>query len=298
MRLLNIRRKSSGDILFDVFNYTILIGFTLMILYPLYFILIASFSDPNRVNAGDVWFWPQDITLEGYQRIFNNSAIWLGYRNSLLYAALTALIGTSLAIMAAYPLSRKDFYGRHLFMVFFAVTLFFNGGLIPTFLLVKNLQLMDTIWAVVLVSAVDAFVIIIARTFFQGLPEEIREAAIVDGCTNMRYIWSFVLPLSKPIIAVLILFAVVRQWNSFFDALIYLNDSAKYPLQLILRNILIENQPSGNLVDDIQTALEKQRIVGLIKYGVIIVAALPLLILYPFLQRYFVKGVFIGSVKG
>ncbi|HZG85831.1 carbohydrate ABC transporter permease [Paenibacillus sp.] len=292
------RRKSSGDIAFDVLNYSLLIGLTLMILYPLYFILIASFSDPNRVNAGDVWLIPQGITFEGYLRIFRDGSIWIGYRNSLLYAALTALIGTTLAIMAAYPLSRRDFLGRNAFMIFFAVTLFFNGGLIPTYLLVKNLHLMDTIWAVVLVSAVDAFVIIIARTFFQGLPEEIREAAVVDGCTNMRYVLSFVLPLSKPIIAVLVLFAVVRQWNGFFDALIYLNDSEKYPLQLILRNILIENQPSGNLVDDIQTAMEKQRIVGLIKYGVIIVAALPLLILYPFLQRYFVKGVFIGSVKG
>ncbi|HZG57423.1 carbohydrate ABC transporter permease [Paenibacillus sp.] len=294
----SLKRKSGSDLAFDVLNYSLLIGFTLLILYPLYFILIASFSDPNRVAAGAVWLWPRDITFEGYRRIFGDAAIWIGYRNSLLYAALSALIGTALAIMAAYPLSRKDFYGRNVFMIFFAITLFFNGGLIPTYLLVKNLHLMNTIWAVVLVSAVDAFVIIIARTFFQGLPEEIREAANMDGCTNMRYIWSFVLPLSKPIIAVLVLFAVVRQWNGFFEALIYLNDSEKYPLQLILRNILIENQPSGSLIDDIQTALEKQRIVGLIKYGVIIVAALPLLLLYPFLQRYFVKGVFIGSVKG
>ncbi|TLS49019.1 carbohydrate ABC transporter permease [Paenibacillus antri] len=293
-----LKRKSGSDILFDVANYTLLLGFTLLILYPLYFILIASFSDPDRVSAGAVWLWPTDVTFEGYRRIFADGAIWIGYRNSILYAALTALIGTALAIMAAYPLARKDFYGRNVFMIFFAITLFFNGGLIPTYLLVKNLHLMNSMWAVVLVSAVDAFVIIIARTFFQGLPEEIREAANMDGCTNMRYIRSFVLPLSKPIIAVLVLFAVVRQWNGFFDALIYLNDSDKYPLQLILRNILIENQPSGNLVDDIQTALEKQRIVGLIKYGVIIVAALPLLALYPFLQRYFVQGVFIGSVKG
>lgn len=296
--MLTLKRKSGSDWLFDATNYTLLIGFTLMILYPLYFIVIASISDPNRVNAGDVWLFPQDITFEGYQRIFNDGAIWLGYQNSVLYAALAAFIGTSLAVMAAYPLSRKDFCGRNVFMIFFAITLFFNGGLIPTYLLIRKLQLMDTIWAVVLLSAVDAFVIIIARTFFQGLPEELREAANIDGCTNMRYIWSFVLPLSKPIIAVLVLFAIVRQWNGFFDALIYLDDSDKYPLQLILRNILIENQPSGNLVDDIQTALEKQRVVALIKYGVIIVAALPLLVLYPFLQRYFVQGVFIGSVKG
>jgi len=296
--MFSLKRKSTGDIVFDLVNYTLLIGFTLMILYPLYFIVIASFSDPNRVNVGDVWLFPRGITFEGYGRIFSDGAIWTGYRNSILYAALSALIGTALAIMAAYPLSRKDLHGRQIFMIFFAITLFFNGGLIPTYLLMMKLNLMNSIWAVVLPSAVDAFVIIIARTFFQGLPEEIREAAVIDGCTNFRYIWSFVIPLSKPIIAVLVLFAVVRQWNGFFDALIYLEDAKKYPLQLILRNILIENQPSGNLVDDIQTAAEKQRIVELIKYGVIMVAALPLMILYPFLQRYFVQGVFIGSVKG
>ncbi len=296
--MLSLKRKSSSDIWFEITNYALLIGFTLMIVYPLYFIIIASFSDPNRIYEGDVWLWPRDITFEGYQRIFGDSAIWIGYKNSILYAALTAIIGTTLAIMAAYPLSRKDLYGRNVFMLYFVITLFFNGGLIPTYLLVRQLHLMDTIWAVVLLSAVDAFVIIIARTFFQSLPEELREAANIDGCTNIRYIWSFVLPLSKPIIAVLVLFAVVRQWNGFFDALIYLDDSNKYPLQLILRNILIQNQPTGNLVDDIQTALARQRISELIKYGVIIIAALPLLILYPFLQRYFVQGVFIGSVKG
>lgn len=260
--------------------------------------MIASFSDPNQVGTGNVWLIPKGITFEGYQRIFSDPVIWLGYRNSLLYAALSAIIGTSLAIMAAYPLSRKDFYGRNALMLFFTITLFFNGGLIPTFLLIRDLNLMNTIWPVVLLPALDAFVIIIARTFFLGLPEEIRESASMDGCTNLRYIWSFVLPLSKPIIAVLALFAIVRQWNGFFDALIYLKDEATYPLQLILRNILIQNQPSGNLVSDIQTAVEQQRIVGLIKYGVIIVAALPLLVLYPFLQRYFVQGVLIGSVKG
>jgi len=296
--MFSIKRKSSGDVLFDVINYTLLIGFTLLILYPLYFILIASFSDPNQVGTGNVWLIPKGITFEGYGRIFNDPVIWLGYRNSLLYAALSAIIGTSLAIMAAYPLSRKDFYGCNVLMLFFTITLFFNGGLIPTFLLIRDLNLMNTIWPVVLLPALDAFVIIIARTFFLGLPEEIRESASMDGCTNLRYIWSFVLPLSKPIIAVLALFAIVRQWNGFFDALIYLKDENTYPLQLILRNILIQNQPSGNLVSDIQTAVEQQRIVGLIKYGVIIVAALPLLVLYPFLQRYFVQGVLIGSVKG
>jgi putative aldouronate transport system permease protein len=293
-----LARKTKSDLLFDIVKYAVLGGFTLMILYPLYFVVIASFSDPNAVYNGEVWFWPKGITFEGYQRILNDPDIWIGYRNSIMYAALSALISTTLVIMAGYPLSRKDFIGRNAFMTFFIITLFFNGGIIPTYLLVKQLHLIDTIWSVVLPSALDAFLIIIAKTFFQELPSELREAAAIDGCRNFRYLWSIVLPLSKPIIAVLVLFAVVRQWNGFFDALIYLSDSHKYPLQLVLRNILIQSQPSGNLVDDIDTLLVKQRISSLVKFGVIIVAALPLMVLYPFLQRYFVKGVMVGSVKG
>ena len=269
-----------------------------MILYPLYFIVIASFSDPNAVYNGEIWFLPKGITFEGYRRIFNDPDIWIGYRNSIFYAALSALISTMVVIMAGYPLSRKDFVGRNVLMTFFIITLFFNGGIIPTYIMMKNLHLIDSIWAVVLPSSVDAFLIIIARTFFQELPSELREAAVIDGCRNIRYLWSIVLPLSKPIIAVLVLFAVVRQWNGFFDALIYLSDIHKYPLQLVLRNILVQSAPSGNLVDDIDTLLVKQRITSLIKFGVIIVAALPLMVLYPFLQRYFVKGVLVGSVKG
>ncbi|AJY74055.1 carbohydrate ABC transporter permease [Paenibacillus beijingensis] len=293
-----LARKTKSDIVFDIANYAFLGFFTIMILYPLYFIVIASVSDPDRIFTGDVWLWPSGLTFDGYRRIFNDPAIWIGYRNSILYAAVSAVISTVLVIMAAYPVSRKDFLGRNAFMTFFVITLFFNGGIIPTYLLIKQLHLIDTMWAVVLPSAVDAFLIIIAKTFFQELPGELREAAAIDGCRNIKYLLSIVLPLSKPIIAVLVLFAVVRQWNGFFDALIYLNDGDKFPLQLVLRNILIQSQPSGNLVNDIDTLLAKQRVTELIKFGVIIVAALPLLILYPFLQRFFVKGVMVGSVKG
>jgi putative aldouronate transport system permease protein len=293
-----LARKTKADFIFDIVKYAKLGGFSLMILYPLYFIVIASFSDPNAVYNGEIWFLPKGITFEGYRRIFNDPDIWIGYRNSIFYAALSALISTTVVIMAGYPLSRKDFVGRNVLMTFFIITLFFNGGIIPTYIMMKNLHLIDSIWAVVLPNSVDAFLIIIARTFFQELPSELREAAAIDGCRNIRYLWSIVLPLSKPIIAVLVLFAVVRQWNGFFDALIYLSDSHKYPLQLVLRNILVQSAPSGNLVDDIDTLLVKQRITSLIKFGVIIVAALPLMVLYPFLPRYFVKGVLVGSVKG
>lgn len=293
-----LKRKTKSDLVFDIINYLFLGCFTLMILYPLYFIVIASISDPNKIYSGDVWLFPQNITFDGYKRIFSDSSIWNGYKNSILYAVLNGFVSTALVIMAAYPLSRKDFYGRNAVMTFFIITMFFNGGIIPTYLVVKDLHLMNSMWAVILPGAMDAFLIIIAKTFFEELPEELREAAAIDGAKNLRYLWSIVLPLSKPIIAVLVLFAVVRQWNGFFDALIYLSDGDKFPLQLVLRNILIQSQPSGNMLMDIDNMLAKQRVTELIKFGVIIVSAVPLLALYPFLQRYFVKGVMVGSVKG
>ncbi len=294
-----ITAKSTADKWFDALNILVLSGFALLILYPLYFVVIASVSEPDQIYAGNVWLWPKGFTLEGYSRILSDPQIWSGYGNSIVYAVASALISVSLTIGAAYPLSRKDFYGRNTFMLFFVFTMFFSGGLIPTYLLVKNLGMVNTIWSVILPSAVDAFGIIIARTFFQStIPDELREAAFMDGCRNTRFLWSVVIPLSKPIIAVLVLFAVVRQWNGFFDALIYLENEKLYPLQLVLRNILIQSQPIGDMVSDIDSLLAKQRVSELIKYGVILIAAAPLLILYPFLQRYFVKGVLIGSVKG
>ncbi|MBD0380223.1 carbohydrate ABC transporter permease [Paenibacillus sedimenti] len=294
-----ITTKSTADKWFDALNVIMLSGFALLILYPLYFVVIASVSEPDQIYSGSVWLWPKGFTLEGYSRILSDPQIWSGYGNSILYAAASALISVALTVGAAYPLSRKDFYGRNVFMLFFVFTMFFSGGLIPTYLLIKKLGMVDTVWSVILPSAVDAFGIIIARTFFQStIPDELREAAFIDGCRNTRFLWSVVIPLSKPIMAVLVLFAVVRQWNGFFDALIYLENEKLYPLQLVLRNILIQSQPIGDMVSDIDSLVAKQRVSELIKYGVILIAAGPLLILYPFLQRYFVKGVLIGSVKG
>ena len=294
-----LKRKSAGDVLFDAINYSLLTIGMLLILYPLYFVLIASVSDPNRIYSGDVWLYPQGITLDGYQRIFNDSIIWIGYANSLLYAVVGTAISVSLTLLAAYPLSRRDFVGRNIFMWFFMFTMFFNGGLIPTYLLVKDLGMINTIWALVIPGAAGVFNIIIVRTFFQStIPDEMREAAFMDGCSNTRFFLLVVLPLSKPIIAVMVLFHVVGFWNGFFDALIYLNEEAKYPLQLVLRNILVQNQVSSNMMIDVESYAAKLRVTELIKYGVIIVASLPLLVLYPFLQRYFVKGAMIGSIKG
>nr|WP_237690878.1 carbohydrate ABC transporter permease [Paenibacillus caui] len=285
--------------LFDAANYILLTLIMLTVLYPLYFILIASISDPNLVYSGEVWLFPRGFTWDGYDRIFNDSSIWRGYANSILYAVVGTLIGVSLTVLAAYPLSRKDLVGRGTIMWFLLATMFFSGGLIPTYLLIKDLNMLNTIWALALPGAGGVFNIIIVRTFFQSsLPDEMWEAASIDGCSNWRYFLSIVLPLSKAIIAVMVLYHIVGFWNGFFDALIYLNDEKKYPLQLVLRNILVQNQVNANMMVDVESYAAKMRVTELIKYGVIIVSSLPLLILYPFLQKYFVKGVMIGSIKG
>jgi putative aldouronate transport system permease protein len=298
---MNFIKRTKGDLTFDFFNVTLMTLYALMVLYPLYFITISSISDPNAVYAGEVWLWPKDVTFEGYQRIFSDSLIWIGYGNTILYAAIGTAISIVLTLTAAYPLSRPDFYGRNVIMLVFVFTMFFSGGLIPTYLLVKDLGMVNTIWAMVIPNAVGVWNIIIAKTFFEtSIPSDLREAAFMDGCSNTRFFFQIVLPLSKPIIAVMVLFHVVGHWNGFFDALIYLNDETKYPLQLILRNILVENQVSNSaaMMMDVESYAAKQRVAELIKYGVIIVSTIPLLILYPFLQRYFVKGVMIGSIKG
>lgn len=293
------KRKSSGDVWFDIINYFLLTIIMLLVLYPLYFVLVASFSDPNYIYSGEVWLFPKGFTLDGYERIFADSSIWIGYGNSILYATLGTLIGVAVTVFAAYPLARRDLAGKSVIMWFLLVTMFFSGGLIPTYLLIKDLHLLNTMWALVIPGAGGVFNVIIVRTFFQSsIPDELWEAASIDGCSNTRFFWSIVLPLSKSILAVMVLYHVVGFWNGFFDALIYLNDESKYPLQLVLRNILVQNQVSSGMMIDVESYAAKMRVTELIKYGVIMVSSLPLLILYPFLQKYFVKGVMIGSIKG
>lgn len=293
-----MQRKTLSDRLFDLCNTALFIVVLIMILYPLYFILIASVSDPVAVNSGKVWFWPADISWKGYAAIVNHQQIWLGYKNSLFYAVLGSGISTAVTISGGYALSRKDLFGRKIIMLFIMFTMFFQGGLIPTYILVKNLGLLDTIWAMVIPGAVSAFQIVIVRTFFQQtIPDELLEASMVDGCNNLRFFFRIVLPLSLPIIAVIVLFNAVAQWNSYFKALIYLSSEELQPLQIILRRILIENQ-SSEMMGDLNSAQEKAKQAELVKYGLVIVASLPMLVLYPFLQKYFVKGMMIGSVKG
>lgn len=291
------KRISREDVIFNIVNYSLLIIFMLLILYPLYYILIASVSDPNATNAGLVTVWPVRVTLEGYQLILNDSRVWTGYRNSILYTVCAVAVNMVCTIPAAFALSRKELMGRSVFMFLITLTMFFSGGMIPTYLVVKSLNLINTPLAVILPSAVMTYYLIVCRTFFQtSIPEELRDAAFVDGAGWVTFFFQIVLPLSKPIIAVMLLFHTVHHWNSYFQAMIYLRDEALYPLQLILRNILVDSEAS--MADDASAIVEKQRQTELIKYGMVIIGSAPMLILYPFVQKYFVQGIMIGAVKG
>lgn len=282
----------------------VFLGFaTLIVLYPLVYIISASISNPADVNSGKMWLFPKGITFEGYRIIFENGAIWKGYLNTVFYTVLGTTINLGVTIPAAYALARKDFAGRNLFMAMFVLTMFFSGGLIPTYLVVKSLGLIDTIWAMVLPNAAAVWNIVIARVFFQStIPKELEEAAIIDGASNFKMFFKIILPLSMPIIAVMGLFYGVGHWNGYFNALIYLSDKELFPLQLVLREILVLQEMSSQNTDVTGSMAEamhsKQQLAAVIKYGVMIVSTLPIIIVYPFLQRFFVKGVMIGSLKG
>ena len=291
-------RVSPADRIFDILNYVFLTLCLLIVAYPLYFIVIASVSDPTAVYAGKVILWPARFTLEGYQRILDYESFFTGYRNTVIYTVVGTVVNVLITIPGAYALSRKDLVGRNFFMMGVTFTMIFSGGLIPTYLLVISLNLYNTMWALILPVAVSAWNLIVARTFFQQtIPDELLEAATLDGAGNTQFFLRVVHPLSKSIIAVMVLFYAVNHWNSYFNALIYLKSAEKYPLQLVLRNILFENS-LGDMVEDASTLALQQRLGDLIKYGIIIASSLPLLILYPFLQRFFIQGVMIGAVKG
>lgn len=297
--MTNNTSNAKGDIVFNVFNFTVLSLIMLSVLYPLYFIVIASFSDPTQIYAGKVLLIPKDITFEGYRRVFSDQYIWIGYMNSIFYTTLGTLINLVLTLTAGFCLSRKKLFGRHLIMLLLIITMYFDGGLIPKYLLMQNLKLLDTVWAMVIPNAVSVFNILIARTFFvSSVPEVMIEAARIDGCDDFRLFFRIVLPTSQALIAVLTIFYAVGHWNSYFDALIYLRNQKLYPLQMVLRKILIQNEASASMLDDVYSYVEKQRITEIVKYAVIMVASVPMLILYPFLQKYFVKGVMIGAIKG
>ncbi|MFD0869254.1 Inner membrane ABC transporter permease protein ycjP [Chlamydia abortus] len=298
-------KETKADKIFIVFNYIYLVLAFIIVAYPILYIISASISDPKLVNSGEMWLFPKGITFEGYMRVFENAKIWSGYKNTIIYTLVGTAVNLFVTLPAAYALSRKDFIGRNFFMGMFLFTMFFGGGLVPGYLLVKNLGLVNTMWALILPGAASVWNIIVARTFFQStIPKELQEAAHIDGCTNLRLFVKVVLPLSTPIIAVMALFYGVGHWNSYFGALIYLNEETKYPLQMILRQILVLQEMSamtkGAAIDSSVAAAmnNKAEVAALVKYAVIIVSSLPVIVVYPFVQRYFVQGVMIGSVKG
>lgn len=291
--------KSTFDWWFDIVNYTLLGLVAASVLYVLIFVLSASVSEPDALYQGKMVLFPVGFTLEGYQRVFKDIRIWTGYSNSILYTLVGTLVSMSLTLTCGYALSRKDLPGRGIFTALMMFTMFFSGGMIPTYLTIQSLGMLDTIWAIVIPNAVSVSNVIIARTFFAStLPKEMLEAAEIDGCSNTRYFFSIALPLSKSVIAVLALYYGVSEWNEFFSSLLYLSDEKKYPLQLILREILIQSQNNSSMTGDLVEAEKLTRIAEIIKYALIVVASLPMLMLYPFIQKHFVKGVMIGSVKG
>ncbi len=293
--------KSMGkrDLIFlTIVHFTVLV-ISVVILYALWFVVIASISNPNLVASGEVLFWPKGVTFEGYKYILRDKRIWTGYRNTILYTTVGTLLGLFITIPAGYALSRKDVVGRSIIMKLLLFTKFFSGGLIPTYLVVKRLHLVDTPYVLMILGSFSVFNLILCRTFFiNTLPQELQEAAEIDGCSIFQYFIKIVLPLSKAIIAIMALYYAVGHWNAFFNGLIYVTNNKLYPLQVILRDILISGQSVDPSIIDPESLDLMKQIARTIKYGVIIVSSLPVLIMYPFVQKYFVKGVMIGSVKG
>ncbi|MGM0923255.1 MAG: carbohydrate ABC transporter permease [Bacillota bacterium] len=294
-------KDTAADRFFKLLCYFYLSLALIIVLYPLIYIISASVSDPKFVNSGEMWLFPINLTFEGYERVFQNEQIWLGYKNTIIYTAVGTAVNLLVTIPAAYALARKDFVGRGFIMGMMLVTMFVSGGLIPTYIIVKSLGLMDSMWALILPGAASVWNIIVCRTFFQtSIPNELEEAAKIDGCSNFNLFLKVILPLSAPIIAVMALFYGVGHWNSYFGALIYLRDQDLYPLQLVLRQILVLQEMSADIMSGAtaEALQRKAEIADIVKYAVIIVATLPIIIIYPFMQRFFVKGVMIGSVKG
>ena len=292
-------RQRWNDNLFDAVATLILAVALLIVAYPLIYVVSASLSSTDAVMAGKVWFLPVEPTIVAYQVVFKYDSIMTGYLNSFIYMALGTLINLVLTTLCAFCLSRKDFYGRGIIGGMVLFTMLFNAGLVPNYLLIKSLKLYDTRWAVILPGAMSAWHVILMRTYFTtSIPEEMYEAAGIDGCSVWRQLTNILLPLSGPIMAVIGLYCAVGIWNSYFDAFLYLSDKKLFPLQVVLRNILILNQMDVTVTADLRDMATRRGMSNLLKYAVIVVSSLPLLLIYPFVQKYFVKGIMIGSVKG
>lgn len=291
-------KETPGDRIFRALCYFIMTLLLLLVLCPLIFVCSASVSDPSMVASGKVLLLPKGFTLDGYRRVFQDKSILTGYANTIFYTTVGTLINLAVTVPAGYALARSTLPGKKFFMTYFMIPMYFGGGLIPTFLVVNALHLYNTRAVMVLLYAFSMYNCIICRTFFSSLPKEVEEAAVIDGCTPLQIFWQIVLPLSKALMGVMVLYFAVAHWNTYFSALIYLRDTDKHPLQLVLRKILVLETASDDMIGMEEAALAKLQLKELVKYAVIIVSSLPVLILYPFLQKYFDQGVMIGSVKG
>ena len=299
MKLYAQYRKNKSDAVFDLAVNLFLIISLMIVAYPLIYVVSASFSSPKAVISGRVWLLPEDPTPLAYEAVFKNSNILTGYANSIIYAVLGTLINLVLTMLAAYPLSRRNFFGKEIFTGIFIFTMLFSGGLIPTYLVVNKLGLINTRLSMILPGAMSVWNVILTRTYLQStIPEEMYEAGSLDGCSIYKALWHITIPLSGPIMAVVALYCAVGSWNSYFDALIYLSKRELFPLQIVLRNILIVNQIDASMVVDIKEIARKQGMINILKYSVIVVSSIPLIAFYPFIQKYFVKGIMIGSLKG
>ncbi len=298
MRISSIK-ESNADNIFNFINYIFALLIFLIVVYPLIYVLSASLSSPEAIISGKVWLLPVDMSFEGYKAVLGYSKVWVGYSNSIFYAVFGTIISLFMTIIAAYPLSRKDFFGRNPLMFLFTFTMLFSGGLIPTFLLVRDLGIINTRWAILLPSCLSVWNLIITVNYFKtNIPEDLLKAAEIDGCNDFVFLVKIALPLAVPIMAVIGLYSFVGQWNSFFEALLYLKDAKMFPLQLILREILILNKSDELLNMNIVAQTAGQNLQELLKYSLIVVSTLPLLIIYPFVQKFFIKGIMVGSLKG
>ena len=287
------------DRIYYAVSDTVITFIMLSVLYPVIYIVSASFSSAQAVSSGQVVLWPVDFSLDGYKAVFEHRDIMTGYANSIFYTVAGTFINVCMTMMAAYPLSRKDLEGRGFYTFFFTLTMFISGGMIPNYLLVKDLGMLNTRWSILIPSAISVYNMMVAKNFMQNsIPGELLEAAQMDGCSDTKYFFKIVLPLAKASIAVITLYYAVSNWNSYFSALLYIVDRNKIPLQLVLREVLVNKVIDSSMKVDTDLIAQKEALANLLKYSLIIVASLPMIILYPFIQKHFVKGVMVGSIKG
>ena len=287
-----------GDKVLYAIVHVVMALLLIVTLYPLIYVLSASFSSPQAVSTGQVVLWPVDFSLRGYQEVFDYKVVWIGYRNTIFYTVCGTLINVIMTLCAAFALSKKTLPGRGFFTFLFTFTMLFSAGIVPTYLQMRELGIVNTVWAMMLPGAISVYNMIVTRTFIQNIPGELGEAAAIDGCSDFRYFTAILLPLSKAVISVISLYYAVSHWNSYFNAMIYLSDRDMFPLQLFLRDILVLNTVDASSILDPEEAQALEGMRDLLKYAMIVVSTVPILMVYPFIQKYFAKGVMVGSVKG